>query len=265
MKKITKNVEPESLRLYRASNPNDDWKTGFKRNAGQDPNKEVKQALLLEQKHLCVYCEIDLKSGMGYANDDFRVEHFYPENPKDEDKRYDGINYALTWSNMFGCCHGGSMSTVVDKNERFTNPDVSCDVNKKNNDWTADLLNPLTDIPAFPSVFSFDENGNIFVNEDIQDPEIARKASKTIELLSLDSQRLIKLRKNAIDDLIIKINELSGENFSDEFLFDAVLEQLASELLLCDKESSLVPFFSSIRWYLGPAAEKILKQASYNG
>lgn len=132
MKKINKLGEPDALRMYREMYPNDDWKSGFYANSGKEGIKCVRDSLLREQGGLCVYCEIDLKLGGGRANNDFRVEHFYPDNPPQNiQKRNDGINYSLHWQNLFGCCHGGDVSSVIEKSQRYTKPDVHCDINKK--------------------------------------------------------------------------------------------------------------------------------------
>lgn len=258
MKKINKGAEPQTLTDYRTMNPDDDWKKGFKKNAGKQPNQDVREYLVKEQKGLCVYCEIDLKDGGGQALHDFRVEHFYPENPSQADKRNDGVNYALLWNNMFGCCTGGNAQSVTESELRYTNPDFSCDVNKGNHDWTGELLNPLTDIPPFPPIFDFNEDGEVSVSMNC--PEgIRHKSEKTIELLGLDSERLRRFRKAIIEDLNQKLQE-----YDDDNLDDAMIE-LASTFLLEDDQGLYTSFFSTIRWYLADAAEKVLKDNNYNG
>ncbi|QLK46738.1 TIGR02646 family protein [Vibrio owensii] len=261
MKKIKKCDEPESLREYREANPQDDWKKGFKPNAGKQPNIDVRKALLNEQKGLCVYCEIDLKDGEGNAINDFRVEHFYPENPIEDDKRNDNVNYALHWPNMFGCCTGGSVRSVVDSAIRYTNPDFSCDVDKGNKDWTDRLLNPLVDIPAFPPIFEFNEDGNIGVKSDCPQ-EIKDKAEHSVHLLKLDSDRLIKFRKSIVDKLREQLDELVN---SGPMELDDAMELLAESHLSEDSLGNYQAFFSTIRWYLGMDAEKHLTNIGYDG
>ncbi|HFD4028161.1 TIGR02646 family protein [Vibrio alginolyticus] len=260
MKKIKKDNEPEALAEYKVANPNDDWKNGFKKNAGKQPNLDIKNALLTEQKGLCVYCEIDLKDGAGQALNDFRVEHFYPENPEEKDKRHDGINYALHWDNMFGCCTGGNSKSVVDKSDRYTNPDFSCDVEKGNHDWTNDLLNPLSDIPAYPLIFEFNEEGEISVSDSRCPEEIKDKASNTIRLLRLDSDRLNKFRKSIIDTLREQVLEVEQERG-----LDLALSEIASCHLSEDENGHYSAFFSTIRWYFLNESENILKGLSYDG
>jgi uncharacterized protein (TIGR02646 family) len=255
LKKIIKLEEPEILEKYREMYPDDDWKSGFYANSGKDGIKCVRDGLLREQGGLCVYCEIDLKLGEGIANNDFRVEHFYPDNPpKNIQRRNDGINYSLHWKNLFGCCHGGDVSSVIEKSQRYTKPDVHCDINKKNNDWTDKLLNPITDIPNTSSIFEFDEDGFISVKETTVSVNIKVKAENTIKLLSLDSKSLNKFRKSIIDQLAQEIQSNSTLEL-DEILYDLASVYLSKN----DDGNYNCPFFSTVRWYLADGAERFLK------
>ncbi|WP_345882111.1 retron Ec78 anti-phage system effector HNH endonuclease PtuB [Shewanella algae] len=259
MKKIIKSVEPQCLTDYRAKYPKDDWKKGFSQNAGRDGISAVRNSLLKEQGGLCVYCEIDLKISED-ANNDFRVEHFYPDKPEAKALRVgDVVNYSLHWDNLFGCCHGGSVSTVVDNEDRCNPPDYHCDIYKANNDWTDFLLNPLVDIPSFPAVFTFNEDGNIFVNEELDDT-LKDRAARTIESLKLDSDTLNRLRKAVISKLNEELLEMQNEGgeLDDSLVF------LAETYLSKDEEGKYnSPFFSAVRWYLGPDAETFLISVDY--
>ena len=259
MKKIVKGIEPDVLQEFRDQNPYSDWKTGFKRNAGKYANSQIRETLIHEQKGLCVYCEIDLKDGKGMALHDFRVEHFFPENPKPADRKDDGINYALHWPNMFGCCTGGNSRDVVDPNERYSNPDYNCDVPKSNHNWTQELLNPLTDIPAFPPLFSFNEEGHMSISQECSSTARA-KAQHTISLLNLDSVKLRRFREAIIQKLREQISYISPDALTPE-----TLGELARSHLIPDQYGVISAFFSTIRWYLGPMAEEVLVQAGYDG
>lgn len=259
MKKIIKSVEPQSLTDYRALYPTDDWKKGFSKNAGREGVTAVRNSLLQEQGGLCVYCEIDLKISEN-ANNDFRVEHFYPDNPETTASRVgDGVNYSLHWDNLFGCCHGGSVSTVVDNSVRCNPPDYHCDIHKANNDLTDFLLNPLTDVPSFPAIFTFNEDGKIFINEGLDDVLIDR-ATRTIESLRLNSATLDKLREAVIsklNDELLAMQERGDElGYSLCFLAETYLSKNEG-----GKYNS--PFFSAVRWYLGPDAETFLERVGY--
>ncbi|MGX9461048.1 retron Ec78 anti-phage system effector HNH endonuclease PtuB [Shewanella sp. A14] len=260
MKKIIKSDEPEILRIYRENNPKDDWKSGFYKNSGSDGVKTVRESLIHEQGGLCVYCEIDLKLGEGKANNDFRVEHFYPDNPANHlSKKTDGINYSLHWENLFGCCHGGDVNFIVEKGTRYTKPDVHCDINKKNHDWTDKLLNPLTDIPKSPALFYFDENGSISAKEHKDIGPLALKAKDTITLLSLDSKSLNSFRSAVIEKLNHQLNLYDEKIPIDERLYDLACTFLSKN----EMGNYNAPFFSIIRWYLADGAERFLNESGY--
>lgn len=258
MKIIKKGDEPNLLSIYKRENPNSDWKNGFRQNAGAEANQSVRDALKNEQFGLCVYCEIDLKDSGGIGFDDFRVEHFFPENPKAGESRGDGINYALHWPNLFGCCTGGNVPHVVESEERYSNPHTHCDVPKMNNDWTAIILDPTVDIPAFPSLFEFNEEGTISVSDSCPQ-EIKEKANKSIEYLKLNTKKIERFRSATIQKIRDELLSFPEENLP------AVLNELSEAYLCPDNNGKLSPFFSTIRWYLGPAAEDVLRESEYNG
>lgn len=240
-------MEPELLEQFRRENPDSDWKKGFKGNAGVEANNQVKNALIRDQKGLCAYCEIDLKCGNGQALDDFRVEHFFPENPAVPRQ----FNYALDWNNLLGCCSGGNSKSVVDSAQRFTKPDFSCDVPKANHDWTNEILNPLDDIPVFPCLFSFDENkGEILVNSQNSEGELKRKAENSITFLNLNANRLVKFRKAVFEELAEQISK-----YIVEFGEDETLSILADTYFSIDGDEMYPAFYTAIRWYLGDMAE----------
>lgn len=249
-------TEPALFSDFKANNPDSDWKKGFKKNAGAEANQAVNDKLKQEQYGLCVYCEIDLKSNRNQGLDDFRVEHFFPENPKPDESRNDGINYALHWPNLFGCCSGGNVPHVIEKDTRYSNPHTHCDVPKSNNDWTNIILNPILDIPAFPSLFKFSEDGEIFVSDEC-DTEIQVKVENTIKFLNLNTKKLQRFRKEIITSLR---QELISSNDISE-----TLDTLAKANLLPNDNGNISPFFTTIRWYLGDNAEDVLLHVNYDG
>lgn len=248
MKKINKGIEPYHLAAYKFNYPEDNWKNGFKRNAGKDGNLQVKNALIEDQKGLCAYCEIDLKLGNGLALDDFRVEHFVPENPTEDIN--DGVNYALSWNNLLGCCSGGNQKSIVDKESRYTNPDFSCDVPKANHNWLGVILNPVNDIPSYPRLFSYDEvTGEIQVDERICPQEIRGQAEESIIKLKLNSERLVKFRKATLDKLAEQLQTYMLEVEEDVAIRNLAEDYFNNELI------EYPAFFTAIRWYLADAAE----------
>ncbi|MBQ2975400.1 MAG: TIGR02646 family protein, partial [Phascolarctobacterium sp.] len=104
MKRVYKREqEPELLKSYRTRYPDAKWDK-FRRRFTRG-YRQVKQAIIEDQRGLCAYCEISIKMKEDYTEvDDFRVEHFYPKGATQDG----GHNYHLDWRNLLGVCHGGS-------------------------------------------------------------------------------------------------------------------------------------------------------------
>jgi len=263
MKKVLKrdNVPP-LLGAYVQVNPNNDWEqfTGNDR----DGASEVRKTLQLDQRGLCAYCEIDLAPGHGRGLDDFRVEHFHPKKPHNPPP-----NRALDWQNLLAVCTGGNAKGVAER-ERFTSPDHSCDVPKENHNWVGQILDPLTDIPAFPPLFAYVETtGAMMVDHTTCPAPLVAKAEASIDKLRLSpprteagaDSRLLRFRKAVIDKLR---DELQSHLASGLSLPEAA-EQLAQTHFPSGLDGTWPAFFSCIRWYLGPAAEHRLTAIGYRG
>ncbi len=261
MKNIIKGKEPEGLRQYRANNPNNSWDKKGKPNFKTDERKSYKavlRTLKADQGNLCAYCEIDLLEDHDAAAEDRRVEHFHPKS--DTSAQH---NWALDWNNLLVTCHGGSVNKVAESH-RFTSPDHSCDVPKANKNLDAVILNPLQ-LPAFPLLFAFDEyNGAIKVDRQAcQEAGIdEKKTQDTVTELRLDAGRLRKFRFELLDDLKDRLLALQAEYGIDDSEAKMIL---AEDLLLKDKKGHWPAFFSTIRFYLLPESDAVLRQRNYNG
>lgn len=255
MKLVRKSATtPKKLAAFIANSPTADWDQ-FKGKKGR--YKELVQQLRVDQHNLCAYCEIDLlESTDNTTVGDFRVDHFHPKSPHQPPP-----NWALDWGNLLATCHGGSQKEVTGADEehaRFTAPDVCCDVPKKDHDWTTKILNPLTDIPAFPCLFEYAESsGEITVDEASCPPELRTKAQTSIDLLRLDAPRLRRWRKEIMEALSDQIAALM-QNGTD---IDAA-RQAVAQAVFADQ---FPRFFTCVRWYLGMAAEAELKRLAYQG
>lgn len=255
MKGVNKGAEPSKLAQFRTRNPNSTW-NAFR--SDKPSRVELQICIKFEQGGLCAYCEINLKEPDGNGEADFRVEHFHPKS--------DGSathNWHLDWQNLLGCCHGGSQANVVEAGERHSSPDHSCDVPKGNENWDDVILNPLN-IPHTPILFSFNRtDGAISLNNDNCDQVGVDKvkAQATIDNLRLDSDRLRRLRKAALDNVNDSLKELIAEGMKIE---DA-RSRLARGLLRKNDQDHWPAFFSSLRDYLGSAAEHQLTDIGYIG
>lgn len=261
MKKVNKTFPaPPLLDNYKNTNPHDDWEQF--RNNGGDGYKSVKKQLIQDQRELCAYCEIDLRQYGGQGLDDFRVEHFFPKSPHTPPP-----NHALDWQNMLGVCTGGNSRGIGDA-QRFTKPDYSCDEPKGDENWVGVILDPQRDIPAFPPIFEFDEQGRMAVSQ--QCPlHLQGAARSSIEKLRLSpppskdipNPRLIRFRKTVIEMLSTQLGELLGQGLNAA----QAASQLAEIYFPANHDSPWPAFFSCIRWYLGPAAEARLQAIDYQG
>jgi uncharacterized protein (TIGR02646 family) len=254
MKNTLKGQEPNELKTYAAANPTRTWEN-FRRNAAR--RKAVQRQLTIDQSGICAYCEINLKAADSTGVADFRVEHFHPKSDNSTQK-----NWHLDWPNLLAVCHGGSRADVVEATTRFTALH-SCDVPKGENNWDTIILNPLR-LTTDYCLFKFDRGtGGIRVNEAncISAAICSIKAKATVDNLQLDSPRLRKLRKPALDKLSdqLKILVENGRSLEDARRY------LASTFLVKDSNNHWPAFFSAIRDNLGSHAEAHLKNTGYTG
>jgi uncharacterized protein (TIGR02646 family) len=255
MKKVNKGAEPHKLERYRGLSPSGTWK-----NCTRKANRkiEIQQFIKNDQGGICAYCEINLKAADENGKTDFRVEHFHPKS--DDSTEH---NWHLDWQNLLGCCHGGSESGVVNASDRHSSPDHSCDVPKGNENWDDVILNPLN-ISHTPILFSFNRtDGAISIDNDNCDQAGVDKvkAQATIDNLRLDSPRLRRLRKAQLEAVNKSFIKMVRNGMTD----DDARAKLARGLLRKNNQGYWPAFFSSLRDYLGSAAEQQLTDIGYIG
>ena len=255
MKRIARGPEPEGLLLFRERFPDRTWRQ-FKK-FDKVRLRELQQTIREQQGGLCAYCEIDLIPTRSSGAPDSRIEHFHP---KSDSKG--AHNWHLDWSNLFGCCHGGTRPNVAEAKHRFTSPDHSCDVPKGDKNLDHLILNPI-DIPAFPPLFHVTRKGVMsVVEENCSLAKIDEKlASGSIDHLRLNAQRLQRLRRAELNAINQTLRDLVAKGMTIE----VAREKVAKGLLRKDKHGNWPKFFSTIRSYLGSAAEQQLETLDYNG
>jgi len=259
MKKVNKTVViPTELKAYFANNPQEKWEN-FK-NECQTGYTEVISQLKKEQGGICCYCEIDFYDDRK-IKDDFRVEHFHPKS----DRSNLDINWNLIWSNLLGCCNGGSEKYIL-QGKRFIegNEHRHCDILKGEHNWDDIILNPL-DIPAFPPIFHISANGKMSVmEENCNQCNINRQKAKNCldeKKLNLNAPKLREWRESLIDNLRNEIDELFQISQDLEHSITEVLSAHLSK----DSNGNYSPFFTTIRSYLGEDAENFLNENGYDG
>lgn len=258
MKKINKNnIIPLELEEYFSSNPKKIWErfkdecqTGY-----QKVLKEIKD----NQGGVCCYCELTFHDEKG-IRDDFRVEHFHPKS----DDSDSNINWNLIWTNLLGCCTGGSEKYILE-GTRFISKQKHrhSDILKGKENWDDEILNPL-EIPAFPPLFKVDSNGKMEVLEEncISVGIDILKAQNCLDekKLNLNAPKLMEWREG----VIFKLKEQMPIT-DDIDIIDEVIEELLTTYLEKDANGNYQDFFSTIRSHFAEDAETYLKENNYNG
>ena len=251
MKRVRKSqAEPQELADYRARFANAPRPPGwneFKR----DPKRRepVKARLRDDQRGLCAYCENRL------VPEDESVEHFVP---KCSDRTRE-----LDWFNLLLCCAGGERRLPEDIPDAGTRHDPNspktCGHAKLANPLP--LLNPL-EIPAFPRLFRFNsETGAIQPDEEgcrAADVD-ANFAGQTITVLGLHAGRLNRARLSVLDELL---NQLAADGTTPAFSSERAREIAAEQI---PATGTLPSFFTTVRWFLGAAAEAHLTALAFHG
>lgn len=257
MKKVFKaQIVPKKLQQFVQAFPHETWEH-FRRHS-RSGYKEVKAQIFKDQKGLCAYCEINIKFAEQKDDvDDFRVEHFCPKG----ETLGGGKNWNLQWDNMLGVCHGGSQKYVTEADWRYSSRknDRSCDVPKGGRDLARIILNPLK-IPANIRLFRYvEQDGEMLVDQENCPPNLLEKARNTISELNLNAPRLCRLRAMVIQVLREKMESGMRQGLS----LEECSGLLAKTFLERNEKDCYQPFFTVIRWYLGPAAENFIAQSGY--
>lgn len=227
MKRIFKSDAPAELTAYLSKNLTGTWEE-FK-NEDQIGYKTVCTLIKKDQLGICCYCETDFNISEMSSIKDFRIEHFYPKSetylPNTQE------NAHLTWSNLFGCCHGGSMNYIDDN--RYTNPNLHCDAIKADNIWVEEILNPLH-IPEDEKIFTFNMDGEILVAEKCPQ-SLKVLAQQSITKLNLNEESyLMRARKAVREEIATQFDNLiqSGQATEDalDFLKEALFGEAATNM-----------------------------------
>ena len=270
MKKINKGSCPAELSAFSKNNPNGTW-DDFCENTTD--KRKVQQKIRSDQHGLCAYCEIDLleipadmrdTSGCGVKSD-FRIDHFHPKSVKSNPAK----NYALDWQNLLGTCTGGDEKCIIDAN-RFSSrkKDRHCDSKKKNRNLDGIILNPLTDIPAFPCLWNCEQdllNHRSTLLPDKNECQslgnnTLQKANATLRHLNLNCNLLAAFRWKTLHAIEEEIKRLIDSGVDADEAFEKVMEQTFD-----NASPNWPPFFSTIRAYFGAVAENRLHAIGYEG
>jgi uncharacterized protein (TIGR02646 family) len=255
MKFCYKGDEPDSLRQYRTSYPNNRWED-FRQECPSGLIEVYKQ-LRRDQGGLCVYCEVEI-SERAESEGRRQVEHFH--NKSDVSDTSDPMKWHLDWSNMWYACMGGTKQS--DDPNVFMEPikeNQSCGQAKKA-DVIQEIFTP-DDIPPFPRIFKYKQEANAVTihpdEERCKEANIdAAKVQRTIDELGLNCPRLRQARLSVLKPLnkILKKRPDAQQKV-----------RLASRFLGDVQRRNRSSFFTMIRFVLKDAAETYLRSIEYNG
>lgn len=233
MKPIPSPPEPACFQTFRAHHPTDTWDQ-FK-SADRDCAAALRDALIGAQRGLCAFCEIGLVAPL-YV----QVEHWHP---KADPTR----NWGLDFANLMAGCEGGT-ARLLDPTRRGEpiRETMHCGPAKGDEDHTAVLLDPRSDLPLTPA-WVLDPNGHIEPHPDLE-PQVRKRAERTIEVLNLDSTTLRRLRAQVWTELGNDVQaawEVLGPTEDD---YVAAWREVV-EARLAVHEGRLNPFWSIIRHF----------------
>lgn len=223
IKKLLKN-EPDTLKDYRKTTPNASFK-GF-----GDPDQKLKKALLLEQGEVCAYCmqRISLDLNQNYKPK-IEVEHILPQKGP-----HKNIKKALDYSNMVGVCNGNSVGQK------------HCDKSKE--DELLKRLSPLKE--NCETLITYSTSGLIISISNNDDVEYDIN-----DILNLNNQNLVDMRRNAIDLALEKlITDYPVKDWTHR-LFEKEIELYKNK----NRKGQYKQFSNYVIWYL----EKLKKSPRY--
>lgn len=211
----------------------------FRSYEGGAAYKELIADLVAIQRGLCGYCEVEL------TDLDRQIEHVAPQS-RHPDR-------ALDTTNMMACCKGGSSPS--EDEERFLKPvnrNLSCDKAKADSD-DPELRDPHA-LPAVPSLLAVRHDGRVEADGNAcrSEEEIA-EIEKTIEILSLNIERLRRARERRWKDLLA----VWAPHFqkAEDVIHGARIELLPRE------DGRLANFFTTRRSFFGSHGEQVLSLA----
>lgn len=178
MKYIHKGEEPEMFAAWKRLQ-NEDWTPNW--DALRSPEKPVlNDALLREQGYICCYC------GMRISKENSHIEHLKP--------RSIYPNLELEYANLLLSC------------QRKRTPPEHCGYKK--DDWYYEqlIVSPLEANCA--DFFRYAESGEIRATDD---PNKQAAAATTIAQVGLNIDKLIDMRRMAIEEILEGIDELTNE------------------------------------------------------
>lgn len=191
---IQKGSAPASLTSYLATHP-----TATYNNVKRHKNIriDIYNFLIAEQYGLCAYCMSRILYNP-ITNRNIQIEHYIPQS---DSTAVVGSSLSLgqiksvDYTNMIGVCDGGKQYNRDESLSGLEN--LSCDAHRGNTPLT---INPLDNSFFSTRVFEYKNSGKI----DSANSSIKKDLTET---LNLNVQRLVSLRKQAMNKVIFMISK----------------------------------------------------------
>ncbi|MFC1836585.1 retron system putative HNH endonuclease [Thermodesulfobacteriota bacterium] len=241
MKYIRKGQEPQSLKDWKDLE-NEDWKPAY-RDLTDPQKRDLRDSLFREQGYICCYCMTRIKDRRST-----HIEHLRPQ------RWYSDLQ--LDYQNLLASCRAGegedrqgssspdeAGSGASDQCREEAHASSTSEPESrssaehcgfKKGDWYDDslMVSPLND--SCEEFFTYGAaTGKI---KPVNDPAISPAAEETIRRLGLNSDRLIRLRRQALIDHLPQDEEPSRSEIS----------QLIEGYGQTDANGMFVPFCAAI-------------------
>lgn len=255
--KVLTTTTPGLRAFLEAYPPTTDWEVfrnfvDYVNGAGNGAHHELIDALSVNQRGLCAYCEL------GLTGTDRQVEHFMPK------AEYPASTYER--ENLFAACKGGTNPHSPDRQRKALKPSrrsCSCGQYKDRNTSSPVPVPKPTVIPPFPALFEVDPEGHLQPVADAcekADLDYDQVLETVEDCLNLNCERL-KLARQTVwrklaDDVAAEVENLPDPE--DDDAFAAILDRYAKTYLLLDDSGELAAFFTTRRSFFGAIGERLL-------
>lgn len=215
MKQLTHPQSVPRQLLSRQQQPVNNPRAAWDRFHGK---KDIHDALLPAQKHLCAYCEIELdnrEEALGY-----HIEHI--------ESKSENPHLTFEFQNlMLSCFRTGN---EIEQTDEDLKP-VSCGHAelKQNNQYDAALFIKPTEQDC-QRYFFYELDGRVVAHPDLDEAETAR-ADHTIEVLNLNCLRLQRERGDMIREGLEIISDLADDDYALKCFLELELNEIAPNKL----------------------------------
>jgi len=239
MKRISKNPQPEALLKWKGGNHHNPANLIYK----NVPREEIRQALLMEQHHLCAYTMKPLKTlqqcqaSLTIATDtptvhSCHIEHYMPQSVH--------ADKAIDYQNMLACFPAAQRDKGQKNSECPYGAQKKADYDPEKNPFVSPLSANVEDH------FAFKKNGEV--------QGVTEAGDATIKVLNLNHPILVNDRKEAIKGALYTKGALCSAS---------ELERIAVRVMQPDANHCLTPYCVAIAQVARKVAEQEKRRAQH--